>query len=92
MITPTGFLVLEALERAIIDTDVAIRPHQVMGWPVSLDGNHWLMKRIEIKNLTVKKCCYIRKCFLKEGENICYDTWEKYYFKNTPNVIKGLVL
>ena len=51
MISPTGFLVLEALERAIIDTDVAIRPHQVMGWPVSLDGNHWLMKRIEIKEL-----------------------------------------
>ena len=68
MITPTGFLVLEALERAIIDTDVAIRPHQVMGWPVSLDGNHWLMKRIEIKNLTVRNAAILGNVFFKEGE------------------------
>ena len=63
MITPTGFLVLEALERAIIDTDVAIRPHQVMGWPVSLDGNHWLMKRIEIKELDSKEMLLLWEMF-----------------------------
>ena len=90
MITPTGFLVLEALERAIIDTDVAIRPHQVMGWPVSLDGNHWLMKRIEIKELD--NAATLGNVSLKKGKIYVMIRGRNIILKNTPNVIKGLVL
>ena len=48
------FLVLEASEKAIYDTDVAIGPDQVMGLPVFLDGNNWLLERTEIKDFDRK--------------------------------------
>ena len=38
-------LVLEALEKAKHDTEVAVRPHQVKKLPVSLCGKYWSKAR-----------------------------------------------
>ena len=62
------FLVLEASEKAIYNTDVAIGPDQVMGLPAFLEGNHWLMGKLRSKILTENKGCYIGKCYLKKGK------------------------
>ena len=48
------FLVLEASEKAIYDTDVAIGPNQVMGLPVFPRWESLANERIEFKELDRK--------------------------------------
>ena len=72
MCTLFRLLVLEALEKAKHDTEVAVRPHQVKKLSVSLCGKYWSKaKDLSLEGFTGNKS---------------YATLERYYLKKTPRL------
>ena len=65
-------LVLEALRKASLNTEVAVRPHQVKKVSISLCGKYWAKaKEMRLESLTGNKCySTLEKCYLKKAPKL----------------------